>query len=201
MKYTPTELFEKYKELFCSMKVFRGKLLFVLSFFAITFFMGFYTAKTNPEWTKEIVKLLMDSFAGLDTKSNSELWMYIFFNNISISTVIVVLFFLFGLAPIVALLSNGTMIGVVVAYSIEKLGGDNVFLAIVPHGIFELPAFFIAAALSLHLSSKFFAYLKKEKRTFKKDLLFAIKILFFIVAPLLFVAAIIETFITPKLIF
>lgn len=201
MKYTPTELFEKYKKLLSSMKVFRRKILFITIFFAITFFIGFYTAKNNPEWTEEMMKIIIDNFAGLATKSNSELWMYLFFNNLSISVAIVAFFFLFGFAPIIVVLSNGMMIGVVIAHSIEKLGGDNVFLAIVPHGIFELPAFFIAAALSLHLSNQFFSYLKKEKKTFKKDLLFAIRILFFVVAPLLFVAAIVETFITPQLIF
>ena len=202
-KMTPSsaELFESYKKLLLSVKVLNKKIFFVLLLFAISTAMGFYTAQSNPEWTKEIVNILAENFVGLKGKSNSELWLDIFFNNVSVSAMIIALFFLFGFAPIAALLSNGTMIGVVVAYSIEKIGGDSVFLALIPHGLFEIPAFLIAAALSIHLSGKFLDYIRKVRKTFKKELVFAIRIFFLVIVPLLFIAAIIETFLTPILVF
>jgi stage II sporulation protein M len=198
-KPTPTEIFESYKKILLSMKVLTGRIVFVSLLFFISALLGFFVANSNLAWTKEFVEALAENFVGLMGKSNSVLLFYIFINNLSVSLMLLLLFFLFGIAPILALLSNGLTIGILVAYSIDKIGLDNVFLAIAPHGIFEIPAFLIAATLSLHLSKKFFIFLRKQNSDFKQDFLFATKIMFLVVTPLLLIAAIIETFVTPLL--
>ncbi len=200
LKKTPTELFESYKRILKSMNVFTRRFVFVVSIFFFSVALGFYTAQTSTIWTEDVVNLLAQNYTDLLGKSSTELCLYIFFNNISVSLMIIALFFLFGIAPISALLSNGVMIGVVISYSLSKIGIASVFLALVPHGIFEIPAFFIATALSLHLSGRFVDYLHKKRKTFKKDISFALRIIMFVIIPLLFVAAIIETFLTPFLV-
>lgn len=201
MKKTPNEIFEEYKKILKSIDIFTNRLVFVTLLFFFSTFVGFYTAQTNPIWTQDVVKLLSENFTGLLDKSNFELCLHIFFNNLSVSVMIISLFFLFGIAPVAALLSNGVMIGVVISYSLTKLSGASIFLALIPHGIFEIPAFFLAAGLSLHLSSRFLDYLRKKRRTFKKDIQFALRIILFIITPLLLIASIIETFLTPILVF
>lgn len=196
---TPTEIFESYKKILLSMKILTGRIVFVSLLFFISGVFGFFVADSNLVWTKEFIDALAENFMSLMEKDSSVLWFYIFVNNLSVSLMLLVFFFLFGIAPILALLSNGLTIGILVAYSISRIGLDNVFLAIVPHGILEIPAFLIAAALSLYLSKKFFLFLRKKRAQFRQDLLFAIKIMLFVVTPLLLVAAIIETFVTPLL--
>lgn len=196
---TPAEILESYKKLLLSMNVLTGRIVFVTLLFFISAIFGFFVANSNLVWTEEFVDALAESFAGLMEKDHSVLWFYIFTNNLSVSLMLLVFFFLFGIAPILALLSNGLTIGILVAYSISRIGLANVFLAIAPHGILEIPAFLIAAALSLYLSKKFFLFLRKKRSDFRQDLLFATKIMLFVVTPLLLIAAIIETFVTPLL--
>ncbi len=199
MKLSATKTFESYKKLLFSMKVLFGKFIFVFLLFFVTLGIGFFVAQSNIDWTEEFVAQMAENFVGLSEKSSSTLWFYIFIHNLSISLMVVALFFLLGIAPILTLSSNGLAVGVIVAYSITKLSASEVFLAIIPHGIFEIPAFLIATSLSLYLSKQFLLFFKKPRRKFKQDLFFALKIMLFVVTPLLLVASIIETFITPLL--
>lgn len=61
----------------------------------------------------------------------------------------------FGLLTVVILLFNGFLVGYVTTPVAFEFGLDVVLVAILPHAIFELPAFFVAAAIAFRLLHRF----------------------------------------------
>ncbi len=78
------------------------------------------------------------------------------------------------------------------------MGLLKVLLAIIPHGVLEIPAVLIASSYGVWLGLKFYRAML-GKGEFKPYLKKALIVYFKIVVPLLFIAAFIETFITPVL--
>ena len=93
---------------------------------------------------------------------------------------------LLGLFPIFSTLINGGLLG-----WLAHEEGLIVFLAIVPHGMFELPAYFISLAIGLHLARE--ALRPKESRQLKLKLVEGLHVYLRLILPLLFVAALVES--------
>ena len=73
-------------------------------------------------------------------------------------------------------------------------------LGILPHGIFELTALILSAAMGLYLCSTVTnALRKKQTGVLRPALHRCCQILYLWVLPLLFIAALVETYITPIL--
>lgn len=89
----------------------------------------------------------------LDATDNPQVWMFlfIFLNNFIKSLLVVFLGALFGIFPLFFLLTNGMILGYVVAVAGEA--GANVTSLVVrgilPHGLLEITAIVIAAAYGL----------------------------------------------------
>ena len=104
--------------------------------------------------------------------------------------------------PALALFSNGALIGIMLSYYQQH--GLSVLLAlaaIVPHGIFELPALVIAGAAGLCLCH---ALTRKILHSPQAPSLLqtaenVLRLLLLTLFPLVLIAAIIETYITPAL--
>lgn len=78
----------------------------------------------------------------------------IFMNNLAISLLAIVSGIVFGVYPAMILVNNGLLVGVVIMGSAAKTNIHPLILfvsTILPHGIFELPAILIGAALGIHL--------------------------------------------------
>jgi stage II sporulation protein M len=128
--------------------------------------------------------------------------MFIF---IFIKNVITLLFsFIFSpilaIIPVVTLLFNGWVLGLVSAVVTQQQSLGYVLAGILPHGVIELPALFIgeAAALSFGITAVI-ALFKKEKRgLFLPSLRQSLKYLTLAVI-LMLPAAAIETYLTPLL--
>jgi len=86
------------------------------------------------------------------------------------------------------------------AFSIASSGGDLIIaiLSILPHGILELPAIIICNALGFRLAYTAFKSIFGGDGVLR-ELKRSLKLYVFIIIPILFIAAIIEVFITPKL--
>ena len=102
--------------------------------------------------------------------------------------------------PIIALLLNGWLLSFISALVVQERSLGFVLAALLPHGIFEIPALIIgeAAALSFGVAAMM-ALVSPEKRelllpNLKQNLRYLI-----VAGILLVPAAIIETFITPLL--
>ena len=107
---------------------------------------------------------------------------------------------LLGLMPIFALTVNGMVISAISAIVIQEESLGFLLAGLLPHGIFELPAFIIGEAAALSFGALLIlALVKKETRSLlplrlKKSLRYLVIALILLVP-----AAIIETFVTPLL--
>ena len=143
---------------------------------------------SNFIFFNEMIKKLVGQIEG---KGFVELIWFIFQNNISTSFLVLILGLGLGILPIFIALSNGAILGYVAAL-VSAENGLKSLLYILPHGIFELPAIFIALGLGIKLG--FFVSAKKGKKAFefKRRFLKSIKVFIGVVLPLLIIAAIIE---------
>lgn len=57
----------------------------------------------------------------------------------------------FGIFPLLGILANGALLGVVMAMALKSGDLAVFFVGILPHGIFEIPALIIAAGTGLYL--------------------------------------------------
>lgn len=106
--------------------------------------------------------------------------------------------------PVIVVLFNAAIVGIILGLiSIEgiKMVIYTFILGIVPHGIFELPAIFLATACGFLLSHTLTkSILRKEHDlTVVEVLKNSLKTLVFVCIPLMIVAGLIEVYITPRL--
>ena len=106
-----------------------------------------------------------------------------------------------GILPVCFLLLNGYAIGLVLYITIQSKGIASFLLAIVPHGIFELPAVLLGASIGIFLGARATKRLfGKFETTLKSDLRRAIRFYCGVILPLLLVAAFVEAFITSAIV-
>jgi stage II sporulation protein M len=121
----------------------------------------------------------------------------IFLNNAFVSLLFLVLGLALGVLPVLFIAFNGYVVGVIAYLAAQEKGLLFILLALLPHGILELPMVFLAASIGLRLGHQVFSALigrpTQIKREFKEGLIFYFRW----ILPVLFVAAVIETFITP----
>ncbi len=126
----------------------------------------------------------------------------IFFNNFFSSLFVMFLGVILGIPPLLGLFSNGALLGfIMTAMSNEEVPVIFfIVLGILPHGIFELPAFFISAALGLKTGFHLIFPIKQKTR--KESIGYIWKeywSLFPLVVWLLLLGAVIEIIVTPRL--
>ena len=126
--------------------------------------------------------------------------LFIFLKNVSVLLLSFVLSPLVLLMPILVLTVNGWFIGLVSIVVIEEESLGFLLTGLLPHGVFEIPAFILGLAAAL--SSGTLVILALFRRERGKQLLPGLKQNFkylIIAITLLLPAAIIETFVTPLL--
>lgn len=122
----------------------------------------------------------------------------IFLNNLQACILLFLGGATFGLLTFFILLSNGLIIGVFVGEIAERLGPFGLAVGLIPHGIFELPALFIAAALGFSLARSLLGDLSGAGDAAAEATRLG-GLFLRAVVPLLLVAAVVEAFITPAL--
>ena len=98
--------------------------------------------------------------------------------------------------PALSMGVNAILLGMVAS----SVNGQWLLLAagILPHGIFELPALCLSLAAGLCLCQNIYRYIRKNEKDIMKPLLLNIlRVTGLVVIPLLVVAAIIESYVTP----
>ncbi len=180
--------FNYYKESFDyirHIKKFIFSIIFMFLFFAL---IGFFVPAT-PEIQQiinEFIQKLMELTEGM---SQSELISFIFVNNLQSSFFGMIFGIVFGIYPIVSAIVNGYLLGYV-AIAVVNAESFLSLWRIFPHGIFELPAVFISLGMGLKLGT--FVFQKQKWKSLKSSFFSSIKVFFFIILPLLIIAAIIE---------
>lgn len=164
--------------------------------FAVTAVMGYYAAEYNPalaaEWLKEfeMLKWILE-------QPPLVIMIIIFLKNLLASAMSVILGLGLGIVPMVVDTSNGFMLGLVSYDVLHKEGLLYLLAGIVPHGIIELPTVLVSIAIGFRLGYLLVLAILGEKADLTGEIKIAIHFLARWVAPLLLLAAAIETFITP----
>jgi stage II sporulation protein M len=136
----------------------------------------------------------------LESLSPIALLLVIFLNNAIKCLFVVFLGIVLGIPPVIFVCYNAYTIGALVAALGPELGYGVVTTSLLPHGIIEIPVLVFSTALGLSIGAEVWKYLTKQQSQVKKQLAFSLKIYFKWLTLALFVAAIIEVFITPLIV-
>ena len=195
----------------------RNSLLLLVTSLTISAFI-YYTVYTvilvkllNPTLIEDFMNFLSANYpAKIPKPETHEFFMFIFMNNTRFywnPLNMLVWIPLFGALIIgFSFLLNGVVIGAVAAMLGLKYGPLLPIVGLAPHGIIEVPAFIIqcTAILRWHItiSTLLFNLIRREKveKAKVKEDLMDVVILSAISIFLLFIAALIETYVTPSLI-
>lgn len=125
----------------------------------------------------------------------------IFVNNSVKTFLVIVLGILFGVVPILFVLANGFAIGFLLHLSTDSTGLFNSLLAIVPHGVFELPGVLLGASIGLMLGTRVLKRLwGKSESKLGPELGQGLRFFLIVIVPLLLLGAFVEAFITSALV-
>lgn len=179
----------------------RYYIIFSALVYFVSIFLGCKLASISPDEANKIIDEFRKMVGSADKAAPLELFAFIFFKNAFSSFLAVFAGIIFGILPFLSLIGNGAFLGVFAYFFIKENFSLAVFLAgTLPHGIIEIPAFLFSAAAGLWLGMAVFRRIIFMERKFRSKVKGAIKFYFFIILPLLFIAALIEAFITPKII-
>lgn len=181
-------LLEEYRKSWGFIKESKTFIYFIIAiFFAFALFSFFVPP---PDFlAKQILEFIEELLKKTQGMGYFELTRFIFFNNVQSSFFGMILGILFGIFPLIAVVSNGYLLGFI-ASIVVNIEGVSVLWRLFPHGIFELPAIFISLGLGLKIGS--FIFQKEKLKSLKIYLKDSLRTFLFIVIPLLIVASIIE---------
>ncbi|CAG0959370.1 hypothetical protein METP3_00732 [Methanosarcinales archaeon] len=171
--------------------------LIVTGIFIFSLITGLLVSLKDLGMSENYLEILKNSFGWIKTLSPIEIMLFIFLNNAVKSLFSIVLGAGLGIIPIIFIGGNGIIIGLIVNEVSKEQGVIFVLAALLPHGIIEVPMVLISAGLGLRLGYSMYISMKGEKRDMRYELTESLHVFMKITMPLLFVAAIIETFVTP----
>ncbi len=172
--------------------------------FGAGFVIGALAGIGTPTLLDNISDAFMQEF-GANPGHTVSLAQDIFIRNLTASAIALIGGIIFGIAPFFVLLINGFLLGYVM-FAVTAHTSPNhwenfftVLIGILPHGIIELPAIIIAAGLGLQLGLRWFTDSRGHKlKAFKSSLISAIYVAPIVIA-MLAIAALIEVFVTGRL--
>jgi stage II sporulation protein M len=125
----------------------------------------------------------------------------IFANNAIKTLLVILLGMAFAIVPLAFVVVNGVAIGLVLQLSTQTRGVVNSLMAIVPHGVFELPGILLGAGIGFMLG------VKAARRLFRRaefkpryELGRALRFFASTIVPLLLIGALTEAYLTALLV-
>jgi stage II sporulation protein M len=162
---------------------------------------GFFLASFSPVPKPEIVESLGGTARFLLGLPRFLLALGIFVNNSVKTFLVIVSGILLGVVPILFVLANGFAIGFLLHLSTESTGLVNSLLAVVPHGVFELPGVLLGASIGLLLGTRAIKRLwGKSESKLGLELGQGLRFFWSVIVPLLLLGAFVEAFITSALV-
>jgi stage II sporulation protein M len=169
----------------------------VLVIFIFSLITGLFAATVYPEKSTSLIDWFKEIFGWITVLDPFERMIAIFKNNAIDSFLALVFGIGFGIVPVFIVAINGFFLGMVAFVFSKQTGLLFVLAAILPHGIIELPMVLLSAGIGLKLGHEVYMYFKGIRTNLKEE--FKCGIWFFIryIVPLLFIAAFIESYVTP----
>lgn len=157
----------------------------------VMFLLGCALGALDPTIFLRLIRMTMSrTIAALADRSFVAIALTIFANNITTCYLVLLTGALLTLGPAIALLVNGAALGAILRQAgLAHLG--HTLLLIIPHGVFELPAFLLAGALGFWCGYPMF---RLRLREVGRRLLISTRIFIRTVVPLLLIAAFVEAF-------
>lgn len=183
---------------FSFLREIKKPLVFITIVFALSVWLGYYSGQVHSAEAKALVGKLSEDLGKLKDINAVAMFLFIFANNAVKSFVMSILGMFFGIAPIIFIIVNGLLIGVTASVIVLEKGMKFLLMGTVPHGVLEVPAFLIAAAIGLRLGRRYYRSIR-HRDPFRPFFGRSVRELLRIVVPLLIVASFIETFITSLL--
>jgi stage II sporulation protein M len=172
----------------------------VVAIFILALFLGFVAVSANAEAGTALMNFLRNEiFADVGEGGGLMLFIKIFLNNLEACVLLFLGGASLGLVTLLIISLNGMVIGGVIGIVGTERGLPFMAAAIIPHGIFEIPAFIIAGALGLSLAHALWDEFKGSGDVASAGVNLA-RTFLRIVLPLVLIAAAIEVFVTPLVI-
>ncbi len=173
--------------------------VFALGLFAASWLLGYsaYQMEGGAGVSDTAVQQLIEVLAPLGALNAPQIMLLIFVNNAFKALVVVVLGYTLGLVPFIFLVVNGLLIGFVVGDLTSTAGAETAIRGLAPHGVLELPALVLSAALGFKVALAVWKRLLGRDGHPGSELRNGLAVYARWVLPALFVAAVVETFVTP----
>jgi len=179
----------------------RSLIVVTTASFLFSGILGYAYAALYPETGSLIMEQFQGEFGWIIHLEPLYIMLLIFLNNAIKTFLALILGLGFGLVPSLFILVNGFMVGMMI-YVVQQTKGTFFFLAaIVPHGVLEIPALIVSCAIGMHLGMQPYFALRGRSVDIKHEFRNGVSFYLRRVLPVLFVAAAVETFITPLVIY
>ena len=177
----------------------RYYLLFATLIFILSVGSGYIFAKNYPAEVQKVLQDLQRVLEPIKEMSEMQQVFFIFLNNSVTGFLAIFLGPVLGIFPFSILLANGGMMGIMFFLSEENEVLSAFFTGIFPHGVIEIPVLIFCGAIGIRIAVSLFKKIFRKKSDIKKELIQGLNFFFKILIPLLFLASLIEVFITQRL--
>jgi stage II sporulation protein M len=179
----------------------RKYLLIITDIFILSLIIGLLVSIKNPGLSENYLEMFKESFGWIKTLNPLVIMLLIFLNNALKSLLALVLGLGLGIIPVLFVAGNGIILSMLADTISRQQGTLFVMAAILPHGIIEVPAILISAGIGLRLGYVMYLSLKGTRTEIKQELRQGVRFYMRVILPLLFIAAMVETFVTPLIAF
>ncbi|MDR2855756.1 MAG: stage II sporulation protein M [Methanomicrobiales archaeon] len=172
-------------------------IVFSCAMFFFFIAIGYWTAQADSAVGDQIYNMFQDVVVtGIASDSAAAMSFQIFINNVQICALIFLGGATFGLFTLFLLMTNGIVIGVLIEVLLRDMSASVLMVGLLPHGIFEIPAVLVSAALGMIIARGLWGELS-GKGDALDSAKYAGRLFILYVVPFIFVAACVEGFITP----
>lgn len=192
---------ERREELKISLIELKPYILLSTLVFTLSIVGGYVAYGLYPEYAMQSVSGLEEIVQMLEGLSALEIMLVIFINN-TIAMFIAILFGIaLGIVPLLVLILNGFIVGTIVRMLLAETGLAFIIAGLVPHGIIEIPLLLLSTSIGMRIGYEVLRALAGKTSDIKGEFIKGMKLFFYWMVPLIFLAALIETFITPVIIY
>lgn len=182
------------------LKSSRKYILIMTGIFIISVIAGLLASLKDLGLSENYLDMLKESFGWIKDLHPVWIMLVIFLNNAVKSLFAIVLGAGFGIIPVIFVGGNGILLGLVANQVSHEQGLLFVLAAILPHGILEIPLVLISSGLGLRLGYLMYSSIMGKETDMRYEFMQSLRIYIRIIMPLLFVSAVVETFVTPMVV-
>jgi stage II sporulation protein M len=182
------------------LKSSRKYILIMTGIFVISVIAGLLASLKDLGLSENYLDMLKESFGWIKDLHPIGIMLVIFLNNAFKSLLAILLGAGFGIIPVIFVAGNGVLLGLVASQVSREQGVLFVLAAILPHGIMEIPMILISSGLGLRLGYLMYSSIMGKATDMRYELMQSLRIYMRIIMPLLFVSAVVETFVTPMVV-